>query len=130
MKPIYKMDYDDCKKIFITEEEDEVLLFMDQFLQRDYVITMQRAKNDSIIIKANDEEIVWLTPNEYGVTLIKDPQNFHMGYKLNLANLFITDGYRLRMNRKQIYMLQKDGYKHSINSLLLMNNDGSKIYTE
>ena len=130
MKPIYKMDYDDCKKLFITEEENEALLFMDSFLQREYVITMQKANNESIIIKANDEEIVWLTPNEFGVTLVNDPQNFHMGYKVNLANLFVSDGYSLRMNKKQIYLLQKDGYRHPINNLLLMNNDGSKIYTE
>ena len=129
MKPISRMDYADCKRLFIADEE-EILLFIDNFLQREYVITLQKAKNNSIIVKANDEEVVWLTSNEYGVTLINDPQNSHIGYKANLANLFISDGYALRINKKQVYLEQEDGYRYTVNKLLLMAIDGSKFYIE
>lgn len=130
MKPLDKLTYDDCNKLILAKNE-EVPLFQDTFFNRFYAISIKKINDETIVVGINGNELIYLSPNEYGAAFIEDTEGVHLSYKLNIANLFLMKGYRLSLfDHEKIYLCKDDGYKYRVNKMLSLSLDGKNVYIQ
>lgn len=130
MKSVNKLSYDDCNNLILANNE-EVPLFHDTFLHKFYAVSLKKINNDIIIVGINGTDVVYLSKNEYGAAFVEDSNNVPLSYKLNIANLFIMNGYRLSLsNFDKVYLCKEDGYKYLINKIFSISLDGKSVYIQ
>lgn len=124
MKDTEKISYKECNKLF-KGPHNEVLLFNETFFHRIYEVKLKRKKEDVISVLLNNEEVIYVTDDEFGIMFSNDPTNLHTAYKVNLANLFTPNGYRLSFFENDILLNRySDGYSFPVHTFAIIKKDG------
>lgn len=95
MKEKAKLTYADCKSR-LQDNSSGVSLFKEDFFGKEYNVSLHHTK-DGIAVKVNDEGFMFISPTEVGAAFINS-ENRDLLFKLNLCNLFTTNGFRIWHN--------------------------------
>lgn len=128
-----KMTYKCCFPL-VEDTDHQIALFNDQLFDKSYQITLEKS-GETIVVRMNDDEVIFISPNEFGLVIINDPKNEDITFKINLANLFVYSGYHFSYNAiDKITLNRDDGYQWKVNTYAIISppsfNNKEKVYIE